>query len=202
MALIRSGELPVGERMSEASLAQRLGVSRTPVREALSGLDTQGLVVSQGRGVSLRVPTAAELVDALDMRMALEGFAVSRAAQRQREGLLMPVRIRAAEALSVECDAQTRTGGPQAGAEANRRFHLALAALADNQKLNEQLEVLWDQFLIATRAGLTTVNRVHDVHAEHQQILRALTLGDATQARSAVEGHIAATIESIQQEQP
>lgn len=172
------------------------------MREALSGLDAQGLVVSQGRGVRLRVPTIPELVEALEVRMALEGFAVARAAQRQQDGLLLPARIRSVQALAAECDARTRNSGPGAGAAANRGFHLALAALADNEKLDGHLEVLWDQFLIATRAGLSTTSRVHDVHAEHQQILHALTHGDAEQAGSAVEGHIAATIENIQKEQP
>ena len=189
LELIRSGELAADTKVSEAALAERLGVSRTPVREALRVLDAQRLVISQGRGVRVRVPGARELSEALHTRCALEGYAAQEAARAQRAGLLLPARLREAERLAAACDTATRAEGPVAGAEANRTFHLAVAALAGNGQINALLSSVWEQILIATRAGLTATPRVRNVHREHRAILRAVADGLPDQARTAVTVH-------------
>lgn len=198
LGLIRSGELNGDERVSELSLAERLGVSRTPVREALRVLDAQGLVISRGRGVRVRVPADHELADAFQTRAALEGHAVQLAAEAQRQGLLLPARLRRVEELAIACDEQTRQEGPAAGAATNRAFHLALAALAGNRQIDGLLAVVWDQITIATRAGLTHQPRINAVHAQHEEILTALRGGDPLRARCAVETHIAHTRQARQ----
>ncbi|MET4428267.1 GntR family transcriptional regulator [Mycolicibacterium sp. 624] len=190
LGLIRRGELRGDVKVSEASLAARLGVSRTPVREALRVLDAQRLVVSQGRGVRARVPGARELAEAFETRCALESFAAQEAATAQRAGLLLPARLREVERLAVSCDQATRVAGALAGAEENRTFHLALAALPGNSQINALLTAVWDQIIIATRAGLTTTPRVNDVHREHEAILQAISRGRPDQARSAVSVHV------------
>lgn len=191
--LIRSGSFDVDTKVSELSLAETLGMSRTPVREALRVLDAQGLVESRGRGVRVRVPKQRELAEAFDTRCALEAHAAQAAAQAQRDGLLLPARLREARLLAVRCDEATRTEGPAAGAAANRAFHLAVSALAGNAQLQGFLEVIWDQITIATRAGLTLPPRIHDVHAEHEALLAAITAGDPAGARAAAEHHIGRT---------
>lgn len=196
LSLIRTGELD-GARVSESSLAARLGVSRTPVREALQVLDAQGLVNSRGRGVRLRIPDERALADALQTRSALEGFAVQCAARAQREGLLLPARLREVERLAVACDKATRSSGAAAGADANHAFHLALAALAGNSQIDSLLTVIWDQIAIATRAGLAKAPRIDSVHHEHEEILSALRAGDSSRARAAVEAHIGLTEQAI-----
>lgn len=193
LGLIRTGELDAGVKVSELSLAERLGVSRTPVREALRVLDAQGLVDSRGRGVRVRVPQEQDLTEALQTRCALEGFAVQCAARAQREGLLLPAHLHEVERLAIVCDDATRSGGATAGADANRVFHLALAALAGNRQIDSLLELIWDQITIATRAGLTDPPRVDAVHHEHDEILSALRAGDPTRARTAIEVHIEQT---------
>lgn len=197
LSLIRTGELDGGARVSESSLAERLGVSRTPVREALQVLDAQGLVNSRGRGVRLRVPGEQALAEALQTRGALEGFAVRCAARAQREGLLLPAHLHEVERLAAACDNATRMGGPAAGADANRAFHQALAALAGNSQINSLLTVIWDQIAIATRAGLATAPRIDSVHHEHEEILAAVRAGDPCRARAAVEAHIGQTEQAI-----
>lgn len=193
LSLIRAGELDGGAKVSELSLAQRLGVSRTPVREALQVLDAQGLVDSRGRGVRVRVLRDRELAEAFQVRCALEGFAVQRAAVAQRQGLLLPAHLREVERLAAACDEVTRSGGPGAGAEANRVFHLALASLAGNRQIDSLITLVWDQIAIATRAGLTEPRRIEAVHHEHEAILSALRAGDPARARGAVETHIGQT---------
>ncbi|MGB3484923.1 MAG: GntR family transcriptional regulator [Mycobacterium sp.] len=190
LGLIRTGELRGDVKVSESSLAEQLGVSRTPVREALRVLDAQRLVVSQGRGVRARVPGARELTEAFETRCALESFAAQQAATSQRAGMLLPARLREVERLAASCDQATRMAGALAGAEENRRFHLALAALAGNSQINTLLTAVWDQITIAARAGLTTTPRADDVHREHEAILQAITSGQPDHARSAVSAHV------------
>lgn len=197
MSLIRTGELDGGAKVSESSLAERLGVSRTPVREALQVLDAQGLVNSRGRGVRLRVLGERALAEAFQTRCALEGFAVQCAARAQSEGLLLPARLREVEQLAVACDKATRLSGAAAGADANRVFHLALAALAGNSQIDSLLTVIWDQISIATRAGLTEPPRIDSVHHEHEDIVSALRAGDPSRARGAVEAHIGQTEQTV-----
>lgn len=193
LSLIRAGELDGGAKVSELSLAERLGVSRTPVREALQVLDAQGLVDSRGRGVRVRVLRERELTEAFQTRCALEGFAAQRAASAQREGFLLPAHLHEVERLASACDEVTRSGGPGVGAEANRIFHLALAALAGNRQIESMLTLVWDQITIASRAGLTESRRIEAVHLEHEAILSAVRAGDPDRARGAVEAHIGQT---------
>lgn len=188
--LIREGQLDGAVKVSESSLATRLGMSRTPVREALRVLDAQNLVVSRGRGITVRVPGARELREAFETRSALEGHAAWLAADAQRAGLLLPARVREVEHLAARSDELTREEGPDAGAGANRRFHLATAALAGNRQIDDLLSVVWDQIGIATRAGLTAPSRVGAVHLEHEDILSAIRDGDPERARAAVDRHI------------
>ena len=190
LGLIRSGELTGDTKVSESSLANRLGMSRTPVREALRVLDAQSLVVSRGRGVCVRVPGTRELREAFETRCALEGYAAQRAAEAHHAGLLLPARLREVEYLAERCDEVTRTQGPSAGAEANRHFHLAPAALADNRQIDALLAVVWDQIAIASRAGLTAHPRMNAVHDEHEDILCAIRDGNPERARIAATRHI------------
>lgn len=194
LGLIRSGEMAIDAKVTEATLAARLGVSRTPVREALRVLDSQRLVISQGRGVRVRVPGDDELAEAFQTRCALESYAAQVAAQAQRDGLIPPVRLREVRSLAAACDEATRLDGAEAGARANRVFHLSVAALAGNHQIIVLLTSVWDQILIATRAGLTAAPRITDVHAEHGAILQAVTDGLPDQARIATTAHIESTL--------
>lgn len=198
--LIRTGEMTHDMTVSESSLAERLGTSRTPVREALRVLDAQRLVISRGHGVRVRVPGARQLAEAFEARAALEGYAAESAAVAQGAGLLFPARLHEVEHLASQCDEATRARGPQAGAEENRQFHLALAALAENSQIEGLLEVVWEQIAIATRAGLTVEPRIEAVHHEHEEILVAIRHGRPEEAREAVTHHISQTRRAVQQD--
>ena len=191
--LLLSEPLGPDDRVTEAHLAERLGVSRTPIREALQRLESDGLVRAQGRGVRLRLLTAEELLDVFTARAGLEGWAAHLAASRVAAGEVPPARLDELDALAKQAQTYTSQGDLARGADANRAFHQALTELAGSLAMSEALRRWWDQITISTRRTLHTPDRVAAVHSEHQLMLRALRAGDPSATRAATEAHAIAT---------
>jgi DNA-binding GntR family transcriptional regulator len=196
-AMVMAGGIREDERVAESQLAEQLGVSRTPVREALQRLESDGLVRAQGRGIRLRMLSTDELSQLYAARAGLEGWAAFLAAQRVAGGEVAPARLAALEALAAKTHELTFSGDLARAVEANRAFHEAVAALADNPVISGTLERWWDQIVISTRRSLQAPERAQAVHAEHEVILRALRSGDAPGARAAVEAHAFATRDAL-----
>jgi len=201
-AMVMMGSILEDERVAESQLAERLGVSRTPVREALQRLESDGLVRAQGRGIRLRLLSMDELAQLLSARAGLEGWAAFLAAQRVADGEVAPARLTALEALATRTHELTVSGDLPRAVEANRAFHEAVAVLADNTIISSTLERWWDQMIISTRHSMQAPERTQAVHNEHEVILDALRQGDATSARAAVEAHAFATRDALYPNQP
>ncbi|GAA1942719.1 GntR family transcriptional regulator [Agromyces allii] len=195
--LVVDGEIPTDRRVSEAELSARLQVSRTPVREALSRLEGDGLVDAQGRGVRVRVLPPAELEAVLEARAALESWAAGRLAERVGDGEIAPARLAELDALADASDAATRAGDLSTATHANREFHEAVARLAGNPVVEQTLATWWDRLVVATRSGLREPARVEQVDAEHRAILAAIRAGDADAARRATVAHAQHTIDTV-----
>jgi DNA-binding GntR family transcriptional regulator len=195
--LIVSGELALDGAVPESQLAQRLGVSRTPVREALQRLEGDGVVIARGRGIRLRVLTIDQLADVLTARAGLEGWALELAARRWAAGEIPPARIDALRVHARDADAYGRAGDLARAAQSNRSFHTACAALAQSPSLDEALARWWDQITVSTRQTIQRPRRVDAVDQEHGDILAALTAGDGAAARAAVIQHVLATREEL-----
>jgi DNA-binding GntR family transcriptional regulator len=196
-AMVMAGGIREDERVAESQLAEQLGVSRTPVREALQRLESDGLVRAQGRGIRLRMLSTDELAQLYSARAGLEGWAAFLAAQRVAGGEVAPARLAALEALAAETHELTVSGDLARAVEANRAFHEAVAALADNPVISGTLERWWDQIVISTRRSLQAPERTQAVHTEHEVILRALRAGDSSRVRAAVEAHAFATRDAL-----
>lgn len=188
-----AGEIGEGERIAESRLAEQIGVSRTPIREALQRLEGDGLVIAQGRGIRVRMLDVRELDALYAARAGLEGWAAYLAALRVGEGEIAPARLDALEQTMTRTHELTLAGDLAHAIESNRRFHEAVAALAENPVIDATLQRWWDQIILSTRRSLRAPERTHDVHSEHEEILRALREGDAPAARAAVEAHAFAT---------
>lgn len=195
--MVMTGGIREDERVAESQLAEQLGVSRTPVREALQRLESDGLVRAQGRGVRLRMLSMDELAQLYSARAGLEGWAAYQAAQRVASGEVAPARLAMLDALAAETHKLTVSGDLARAVEANRAFHEAVAALAGNPVINGTLGRWWDQIVISTRRSLQAPARTQAVHAEHEVILCALGSGDAPAARAAVEAHAFATRDAL-----
>lgn len=185
-AAVLDGELVPGERYSAGGLAERFGVSRTPVREALLELERSGLVrIERNRGVTV-VPTSLEtVVDCFQLRLMLEAPAAGRAAAVVDEETLGEVedRFRAME----EAAAREDVGGVL---RADRDFHLAVLALADNQRLVKVLEDLRNTVL---RRGIATVPRTRslgELVEDHRDVLQGIRDRDPRAAAAAMHRHI------------
>jgi len=184
---ITSGSLPRGARVHQEDLAEELGVSRTPVREALRRLAAEGLVeMRTNRGARVADIDQGGMRGAYDARLVVEPGAARLAATRR---LAEPLaRMRAAVA------AQRRSlRSVERSFEANREFHLALVAASGNDYLLQLVERLWVARIGATiyeRQVETQERMVLDVR-EHEQILEAIEAGDGRRAESLTRRHLA-----------
>ncbi|WP_165975849.1 GntR family transcriptional regulator [Actinomadura rubrisoli] len=187
--LIVAGEYPPGERLTETAVGETLAVSRTPVREALRRLESDGLVHGVGRGMVVTVLTPDRLGHAYAVRAALETLTAELAADRQRTGRIAPIALSDLERDARRLEDVTAAGDLDQAIELNRRFHRGIAELACNPIALEILDRLWDQIIVSTRASLAPPERPETVASEHQDLLRAIVQGDRTLAGQIAGDH-------------
>jgi DNA-binding GntR family transcriptional regulator len=187
--LILDGDLRPGTRLGEVELADRLGVSRTPVREALSRLAAEGLVqVVPNRGARVATWTVAELEGVFELRASLEpqltGFAVARARQHDVDAL----DELAARMLEVG------TPGPRQDLDAlvplNRAFHDRLVALADHPALAAALAAAIHPPIVLRNFHTYDEASLRRSLAHHAEIVAAVRAGDAEWAKAVMTAHI------------
>ncbi len=185
---IRLGDIPPGTRLRQEVLAEELGVSRTPLREAMRLLAADGLVVLEpNRGAVVAELSHDDRVAFWEARLALEPAAAHMGAQRRAAS-----GVAAMEAAIA--DQRASMVGDQ-GFAANRAFHLALVASAGNPHLDRFAEALWVRAVgAAIYATQASDNSVVAAYADqHAAILAAITSGDADRAESLTREHILAS---------
>lgn len=184
---IRRGDLAPGARLRETELAERLGISRTPVREAIRMLEADDLVTHQPRlGATVRRLGHGEVVELYEMRAVLEGTAARLAAR----GAAM-VEI---EELAALNEAMARAASPEAARDLNRQFHHALQQAARNRFLGRTMAAIGKAMLILGPTTLTDPARAAEVVAEHAEILTAVAGRDGPRAEAAMRAHIEAAL--------
>jgi DNA-binding GntR family transcriptional regulator len=186
---ILAGELRPGQSLVEAELAQRLGVSKTPVREALKTLAGAGLVtMSPYRGATVRAIDADTARAIYDMRLLLEPEAVRRAVRRAHDGAADgQAGLAAAGAALDRADASS---GEAERSLANREFHRALYRDCGNPLLVGALDDLRDQTALVSAAAWQREPSWREEAGEHRAILGAAAGGDADQAARLLAAHI------------
>lgn len=192
LALILSGELGPGQRISEPDVAARLRVSRVPVREALRELESTGLVAARKNvGVFVRVLEPKEVAELYELRSVLDGHAGRRAA-----GLPEAARRRLVKELSGllrAMNANARKREVQAYYANNLAFHWAIVETTDNEALVRTYRGIVQQLHLSRLKNLS-----HDVgmqmsRVEHEQIVAAIADGDAQRADALLKGHVTAS---------
>jgi DNA-binding GntR family transcriptional regulator len=180
---ITTGEIAPGAPLVEAALAEWCQVSRTPVREALTRLEQDGLVIRSVRGLIVRERSPEEILDIYETRIALESTVARIAAARRTPIDLIHLR-RAEEAMS-----KLEAGDENAMAAANREFHQALWRSSHNGSLIDLLSRLDLHLARYPPTTLSQPGRWDEVKAEHKEILAAIEAKDESLAESLARKH-------------
>ncbi|MEO0752745.1 MAG: GntR family transcriptional regulator [Pseudomonadota bacterium] len=180
---IDGGDFRPGDRLVESDLADRFGVSRTPIREALQRLETQSLLTRDGRSLIVASLDHNQLAELYVVRAELEGLAAGLAARHAS-----PEEVRVLKDM-VEDDRKL-IGKPQAMARANRRFHKQIHLSSHNRFLVQQLDLVHRSMALMATTSLAAVGRDEDALKEHEAIVEAIEAGDVPTASSALRSHI------------
>ncbi len=182
---ILTGELAPGARLAVPSLARQLGVSRSPIRDAVLQLVREGLAVEEfNRGAIVRLPTRAELVSLYHAREALEGMAARLAAERMPDEALAELRdvLREHEAIAP--------GDFARHIDLDARFHRVVRDASQSPVLAAMLEEIQGQVTVAMRSTNLS-GGVSRATADHRAILEALLRRDPQASEAAARAHIA-----------
>ncbi len=183
---ILKGELEPGERLMEIHLSERLGVSRTPIREAIRKLELEGLVLMIPRkGAEVAKISETSLREVLEVRRSLEELAAELACQRIGERELLD--LEEAEEAFAEA---IINGEPMEIAESDEHYHDLIYQATGNSRLVQILNNLREQMYRYRLEYIKDEDKRQILVVEHEHILQALKNHDIQDAKSAVRGHI------------
>ncbi|MCT8160955.1 GntR family transcriptional regulator [Pseudoruegeria sp. SHC-113] len=186
LAEIGRGDLRPGDRLTETDIAARLGISRTPVREAIRQLETEGLVAHVPRvGAAVRSLDYAEVMELYEMRVVLEGTAARLAARAASD-----IEIAELSVINAEMGAQVEDAARAYAL--NRQFHVTLTQAAKNRFLARSMEGLERTLMILGPSTLRREARAREAVAEHEAVLIALRARDQDGAEAAMRAHVEA----------
>ncbi|MFE7568700.1 GntR family transcriptional regulator [Streptomyces sp. NPDC057539] len=183
-----------GEFLSEQELANRIGVSRTPIREALLLLAAEDLVrLVPKRGAQIVPLSGREITELMELRGIVERYAAEQVIPGDRDGLVTE--------LTGLLERQRTLSGPEHAKEfiaVDHLFHATIVAAAGNSLLNRHYDGLRSRQI---RAGVVALynqqGRQESVLTEHRAILAAIASGDRSAAHSAIDGHLETTLKVL-----
>lgn len=183
---ILKGELKPGERLMELQLAAKLGVSRTPIREAIRMLEQEGLAVTIPRkGAEVAKMTEKDMEDVLQIRDALDELAVTIACEQITKEELGELRN-----TMHEFEEYTKTADVKRIAEADVRFHDIIYKATDNPKLVNMLNNLREQMYRYRVEYLKDEKNYPTLVKEHSEIVDGLTKKDKKKVTEAMHDHV------------
>lgn len=186
---IDTGLYKPGDRLVESELAERFGVSRTPIREALQRLETQRLLNRDGRSLIVASLDHNQLAELYAVRAELEGLAARLAAQHAAPEEQKVLRAMIEEDRGLIDD-------PAALARANRRFHRQIHLASHNRYLLQQLDLVHRTMALLATTSLAAEGRSEVAIEEHDAIVRAIEARDADAADDALRTHISKAFET------
>ncbi|HEY8418141.1 MAG TPA: GntR family transcriptional regulator [Limnochordales bacterium] len=182
---IFNNRLRPGERVSEERIAQRLKVSRTPVREALKRLHAEGLVeITPHRGAVVRDPSGEELAELCTVREVLEGLAARLAARS-----ISDVELYTLERLINEMDAAAREDRIDDLIQYNHQFHESIWLATRNRYLARQLRQLRQFIFRLQESSMRFPGRKEEAQAEHRALYKAIAEGSPDEAERIAREH-------------
>ncbi|WP_166416445.1 GntR family transcriptional regulator [Cochlodiniinecator piscidefendens] len=183
------GAFRPGDRLVESDLADRFGMSRTPIREALQRMETQSLLSRDGRSLIVSSLDHNQLAELYVVRSTLEGLAAQLAARHAA-----PEEIRVLREMVEEDHALL--DDPSALARANRRFHKQIHLASHNRYLVQQLDLVHRSMALLASTSLAAEGRGQKALEEHAAIVASIENGDGDSAGQALQAHISKAFET------
>ena len=180
---IDTGIYKPGDRLVESELADRFGVSRTPIREALQRLETQSLLTRDGRSLIVASLDHSQLAELYVVRGELEGLAARLAARHAT-----PEEVRVLRDM-LDAD-HALVNDPHAMSRANRRLHKQIHLASHNRFLVQQLDLVHRSMALLASTSIAADGRSQDTLKEHAMIVEAIEAGDGEAADRALRDHI------------
>ena len=180
---IDTGIYRPGDRLVESDLAERFGVSRTPIREALQRLETQSLLARDGRSLIVASLDHNQMSELYAVRTELEGLAARLAARHATDEEIQVLKGMVEEDRALIND-------PQSLARANRRFHKQIHLASHNRFLVQQLDLVHRSMALMATTSLAVDGRGEVALAEHSAIVDAISRRDENAAYKALRDHI------------
>lgn len=178
-----------GSRLVESELAERFGVSRTPIREALQRLETQSLLARDGRSLIVASLDHNQLAELYVVRSELEALAARLAAKHAS-----PEEVRVLRRMID--DDQILVDDAKALSRANRRFHKQIHLASHNRYLVQQLDLVHRTMALLATTSLAVEGRSATALDEHEQIVAAIEAEDGAAASAALKHHISNAFET------
>ncbi|MBI3157558.1 MAG: GntR family transcriptional regulator [Burkholderiales bacterium] len=192
---LRNGDIAAGQTLQEVPLATQLGVSRTPVREAMARLASEGLLASERRSFVVPRLTRRDIDDIYELRFLIEPAAMRRAAPLAAD----PARRAGIEAALADAAAAQRAGDAQGYRDAHMRWHAEWRALVPNRRMVRMIELYADHMQHIRALTLDSARVRTLVLRGMRRITEALARGDAERAASELLEHLLqARVEFIQ----
>lgn len=190
---ILMGELKPGERLMEVKLTKKMGVSRTPVREAIQLLELEGLVnIVPRKGASVAEITEEDLQDVLEVRCALEELAVELACKRRTEEELALLKEAGTKFVYA-----TMMGTVTDMAERDVEFHNLIFKMTRNERLVQMVGNLSER-MYRYRVEYLKNSKMHtELYSEHNEIIRCIEENDPEAGRKAIKRHITNQVETV-----
>ena len=183
---ILTGAIVPGTRMMEVELAKEIGVSRTPIREAIRKLEKEGLVtIEPRRGAYASQISIEDMVEILEVRQNMEGLAAYFAASR-----MTPEQMADLKEVSAKYNAAVQEGIMENMIKYDTRFHRIIVESCNNKTLMQMIEQLQELVLRFRYIYYDNFRRAENMPEEHKAILEAIESGDADAARDAADIHI------------
>ena len=185
--LIQTQVFKPGTFLSERELAARMGMSKTPVRSALERLQTEGFVqISPQQGAVVREPSLHEIVDMIDLRIALEPYVL-----RRLVGRLSPQQLQRLRENLKQQEWVVEAHDVRRCTQLDADFHLMFCEFLGNQEIVRLMRSLRDRlFRTVLRIFTQDVARIRNSYQEHLAIVDALEVGDGDQAAGLLVTHL------------
>ena len=183
---ILKGSIIPGTRMMEVELAEEMGVSRTPIREAIRKLEKEGLVtIEPRRGAYASMISTEDMVEILEVRQDLEGLAAYFAANRMTDEQMAELKE-----VSNNYNEAVKRGKMEDMIKYDTRFHHIIVESCRNKILVQMIEQLQELVLRFRYISYDNFRRAENMPEEHEAIVAAISEGDADKARAAADIHI------------